>query len=347
MRTILTALACLVLTPVAFSQTPPAPFCAGGGPLATPIPFYLGSGRDSARVAIRLPEEMTGRIITTIRAHYSTPTGGAVPEEGWLANAEFAWGLIEGTDDYPGDFVGEYAFVPLRAHSEIRIGGWLDTPVEWQATVGHTWWLVGFWQKNAEFVRLTQSQRDSLVSIHTGQRDTVGWIGPLATKACTAFADPLSPLYGDMHCRLNGGVPEACTVYADANGFDSVICWKPSITWGEWTGAGLEVEVAHVDAASWIPSGVFDDAPSTEPADGNRLRASIAGSSLIITTIDAPHDYHVQVVNILGQTVVNHSGYADSGELRIPWSLGRPSGVYFCRIRTGQASYTVPVVNIK
>lgn len=347
MRTILTAVACLVLAPAAFPQTPPDTFCAGQGPLESPIPFYLGPGWDSARVAIRLPAEMSGRLITAVRAHYSAPTGGTVPEEEWLADAEYAWGLVEGSADRPGQSSHGFAQVPLRAFGELRAGGWLETPVEWQVPDGQTCWLVGYWQADAEFVRLTQCQRDSLVSIHTGYFDMSVWTGPLATKACTAFADPLSPLYGEFHCRMNGGKPVACTAYASGDGLDSTICWEPSASWNEWTGAGLQIEVAHVDPEQWIPSGVFDDEPATTSGRDNRLSATIAGASLIITTTEASSDYHLQVVNILGQTVVNHSGYANSGELRIPWSLERPSGVYFCRIWTGQHSYTVPVVNIK
>lgn len=113
---------------------------------------------------------------------------------------------------------------------------------------------------------------------------------------------------------------------------------------------GLMVEVAHGVPGLGTPSGIFDLSEPTGRGDGPPPHASVSGSTLSISIAADRSDgsYSLQVVNILGQTVVSHAGFtAGTGDLRIPWSANRPSGVYFCRIRLGNTSYTIPVVNVK
>lgn len=44
-------------------------------------------------------------------------------------------------------------------------------------------------------------------------------------SVCTTFANPSGPRYGEMVCYPKLGCAIACTVYADAAGADSTVCW--------------------------------------------------------------------------------------------------------------------------
>lgn len=107
------------------------------------------------------------------------------------------------------------------------------------------------------------------------------------------------------------------------------------------------VEVAHIDPSQWTPSGIFDSPADEGQRANQRLKASIAGSELVISLADSFQPYRLTIVNILGQTIVDEKGDWTPGEIRLPWSANRPSGVYFCRVSQGIDSYTVPFVNLK
>ena len=109
------------------------------------------------------------------------------------------------------------------------------------------------------------------------------------------------------------------------------------------------MEVAYGIPDQGTPSGIFDQ--EGERADPNRgIRAGITSGGLTVSLYPSSASYlpyDLSIVNILGQTIVSKAGMADFGQITIPWSADRPSGVYFCRIRLGQVNYTVPVVNLK
>jgi hypothetical protein len=122
--------------------------------------------------------------------------------------------------------------------------------------------------------------------------------------------------------------------------------------WQQYTNGGLMVEVTHSNPDQGTPAGILD--PETTLSDSKHaIHAGISSDGLTISldplsaASTAYLPFNLLVVNTLGQTVVSEAGMADFGQIRIPWSADRPSGVYFCRIRLGQTSYTVPVVNLK
>lgn len=120
-----------------------------------------------------------------------------------------------------------------------------------------------------------------------------------------------------------------------------------SNAWYPWTGGGLMVEVTYGPAGEDTPSGIFDEPARDDNRGSSVVRASVAGSELTVTVPSDLSPIRLQVVNILGQTVVSHTGMADFGVLRVPWSASHPSGVYFCRIQSGAETYAVPFVSVK
>lgn len=299
MRQILAVAVALLWAQTAFPQDTLETFKAGhGDPLGG---FFLGTDVDSGRVAIRLPESLAGRMIYHVRMLLRPPVenGGApVDDSLWVDKAGFAWGLATGTAEQPISPTLDVQAVDLKSHLELCVGGWSETSVEWPVLEGQTYWLVGYWQEDADFIRITQNQRD-----------TAGWIG----------------------------------IWPDQGRNEQ---------WGAWFGSGLMVEVAHGVPGLGTPSGILDLSEPTGRGDALSLHASVSGGALSISLEDASDwsnsSYALQVVNVLGQTVVSHAGHMpDAGELRIPWSANRPSGVYFCRIRLGNTSYSMPVVNMK
>lgn len=295
MRQILAVALCLLWAQTALSQDTLETFKAGYGDFAGG--FYIGDQAVGSRVAIRLPETLTGRMIYELRAQYLPPNTGAVSPEVWEENASFAWGLCEGTAEQPTIPTMDQVTVNLKSNPDLRTGGWEATQVEWPILEGRIYWLVGYWQTDAAFVRLTRNQ--------------------YATSA------------------INLGYEQ-----------DGSENWQP------WYSSGLEVEVAHGVPGLGTPSGILDLSEPTGRGDALSLHASVSGGALWISLEDASgwsnSSYALQVVNVLGQTVVSHAGHMpDAGELRIPWSANRPSGVYFCRIRLGNTSYSMPVVNMK
>lgn len=123
-------------------------------------------------------------------------------------------------------------------------------------------------------------------------------------------------------------------------------------TWQAWTGGGLMVEVAYGIPDAGTPSGILD-LETGSPRSSRPLYAAINSNGLVISLnphsdpLEPYSSFSLTVVNTLGQTVVSEAGIADFAQITIPWSANRPSGVYFCRIRLGSESHTVPVVNIK
>jgi hypothetical protein len=285
----------LLWATTATAQTPPDTFKAGFG--EAHAGFYLGDQVDSERVAILLPEELSGTVVYSIRASFRPPNTGAVSPEVWANSAKFTWGLSEGTAEQPEVATIYKAAVPLSNYPDLRIGGWATVQTEWAVLLGSRTWLIGYWHKNAKYVRLTQ-------------------------------VDP------DTNCVIAIGYKQS--------GVES---------WQMWSGTGLEVEVSYGAPGQGVPSGIFD--PVAIRPDSPSIRAGINFDGLTISlysaseTYESYSPYNLLVVNTLGQTVVREAGIADFGQIRIPWGADRPSGVYFCRIRLGQVSYTVPVVNLK
>jgi hypothetical protein len=62
--------------------------------------------------------------------------------------------------------------VVLNANPGLSAGGWVETPVEWPVLEGVTYWLIGYWQEKAGFVRLTSNQRNPQTTILVGYRDS-------------------------------------------------------------------------------------------------------------------------------------------------------------------------------
>lgn len=299
MRQVLAVAIALLWAQTALSQDTLETFKAGhGDPLGG---FFLGTDVDSGRVAIRLPESLAGRMIYQVRMLLRPPVenlGAPVDDSLWIAKAGFTWGLATGTAEQPTAPTPDIQAVDLKSRPELCAGGWSVTLVEWPVLEGQTYWLVGYWQEDADFIRITQNQRD-----------TSGWIG----------------------------------IWPDQGRNEQ---------WGAWFSSGLMVEVAHGVPGLGTPSGVLDLSEPTGRGESLSLHASVSGGDLSISLengSDWSHSpYSLQVVNVLGQTVVSQAGYLpDAGDLRIPWSANRPSGVYFCRIRLGKTSYSVPVVNVK
>lgn len=295
MRQILAVALGLLWAQTALAQDTLETFKAGQGDVVGG--FYINDAADSSRVAIRLPATISGRMIYAIRAQYLPPNTGAVSPEDWANNACFVWGLCEGTEEQPTLPTPDRVTVNLKSKPDLRMGGWEGTPVEWPALEGRIYWLVGYWQAGAGFVRLTRSQH------------------PTSAIALT----------------FEEGTGES---------------WQP------WSSSGLMVEVAYGVPGLGTPSGILDLSEPTGRGDGLAVHASVSGGALSISlenrTDWSNSSYALQVVNVLGQTVVSHTGNVpDAGELRIPWSANRPSGVYFCRIQLGNTSYAIPVVNLK
>jgi hypothetical protein len=297
MRQILAVALGLLWAQTALAQDTLETFKAGkDGPQ---IPFFVHDSIDSGRVAFLLPESLAGRMIYSLRTHLSQTNNGPVDEEKWLSHAAFSWGLSYGTSEQPLATSMDSEPLNLTSDPNLRVGGWVEVQVQWPVIEGQRVWLVGYWQRKAEFIRLTSNQYDPEVPVIIGFRS------------------------------------------------DSVDSWQfPASV------CGLMVEVAHGVPGLGIPSGVLDLSEPVDRGDFPPLHASVSGSTLSISLADRSDwshtSYTLQVVNVLGQTVVSHTGYMpDAGDLRIPWSANRPSGVYFCRIQLGSTSYTIPVVNLK
>lgn len=299
MRQILAVAIALIWAQTALCQDTLGTFKPGYGEPSSG--FFLGSGVDSGRVAIRLPETLAGRMIYQVRMLLRPPVenqGAPVDESLWLSKAGFVWGLATGTEEQPISQTADIQSVNLKAHPELRAGGWSETAVEWPVLEGPTYWLVGYWQDDADFIRITRNQYDQTCALALGYQQ--------------------------------GGIE----------------------SWQSWYSSGFEVEVAHGVPGLGTPSGILDLSEHTGGGDALSLHASVSGGALSISLENASDwsnsSYALQVVNVLGQTVVSHAGHMpDAGELRIPWSANRPSGVYFCRIRLGNTSYSMPVVNMK
>lgn len=287
---ILAALPVLILAAIANAQTVPETLLCGGGPIISR--FSVSEAADSARVAIRLPEDLSGTLITAIRAYYLQGQPDTTSAATWTAHAAFAWALHTGNAEQPGPVGDTPAIVPLSSNPNLRIGGWMDAPVNWQTLSGPTYWLVGYWRQNAAFVRLGSNQYN----------------------------------------------PDLTTMIGYVDGGSDV-----------WIGhaVGLMVEVHYLRPDQGPPSGIFDG-PALEAA-GERAVASarLEGGQLVVSLADASAPYTFSVVNILGQTLVSGSGVAPTGEIRLPWSVHRPSGVYYCRIVAGGVVTTIPLVHLK
>lgn len=295
MRQILAVAMALLWGQTAFPQDTLETFKAGYGDFAGG--FYISDQTHGNRVAIRLPEALAGRMVYSIRAQYLPPNTGAVSPEVWADSACFVWGLCQGTEEQPTLPATDRTTVNLKAKPDLRLGGWDETQVEWPIPEGQVYWLVGYWQAGAPFIRLTRNQY------------------PTSTIALT---------------------------------YDQV----GGESWQAWSSSGLMVEVAHGVPGLGTPSGILDLSGPTGRGDGLFLHASVSGGTLSISLENrsdwSSPSYSLQVVNVLGQTVVSNAGYTpDAGVLRIPWSANRPSGVYFCRIRLGNTSYSMSVVNVK
>ncbi len=168
----------------------------------------------------------------------------------------------------------------------------MESPVNWQILSGPTYWLVGYWQRYAAFVRL----------------------------------------------GANRYIPDLTTMIGYADGGNDV-----------WIGhaVGLMVEIHYLRPDQGPPSGIFDD-PALELARERAVAgARLEGPQLVVSLADASVPYTFSVVNILGQTLVSGSGGAPTGEIRLPWSIHRPSGVYYCRIVAGGVATTIPLVHLK
>ncbi|HWO57409.1 MAG TPA: hypothetical protein VNN55_07575 [bacterium] len=280
----------LFLATVSAAQTVPDTQFCGTGPINSR--FSVSETVDSARVAIRLPDALAGTLITSIRAYYLQGQPDTTSAATWAAHAAFAWALHTGNVDQPGPVADIPTAVSLSANPNLRIGGWVESPVNWQIHSGPTYWLVGYWQQNAAFVRLGANQYN----------------------------------------------PDLTTMIGYADGGSDV-----------WIGhaVGLMVEIHYLRPDQGPPSGIFDD-PASEPA-GERAVASarLEGPQLVVSLADASAPYTFSVVNILGQTLVSGSGAAPTGEIRLPWSIHRPSSVYYCRIVAGGVVTTIPLVHLK
>ncbi len=259
--------------------------------------FYLGTGVDSARVAIRLPANLDGKMIYSIRFLLRTPVEGPTDPAVWAQNARFTWGLSQGSGQQPISATSDKVTVPLNSNPDLALGGWSEAQVEWPVLLGYQYWLVGYWHRKAPFIRLTQNQRDPDCNIAIGYRQ---------------------------------------------EGVDN---------WQEWYSSGLIIEIAYGEPGLGVPSGILDIGENATGSRRNASYAAINGSTVsVYLNIDntAISPYRLEVVNILGQSVVSTSGYTDGDQLRVLWSAGRPSGVYFCRIRLGDGEVqTIPVVNVK
>jgi len=170
MKASLTALVCLLWTGSAAPQTPPDTFYAGIGGYQTP--FFVGPGVDSGKIAILLPAAISGRMITSISTYFASPNGGPVSSETWKESAAFAWGLSVGTGVEPGSPTVYTAPVELKTNTDLRIGGMVETAVEWPAIEGNTYWLIGYWQKDADFIRLGRNQLDLEETLLFGFEDS-------------------------------------------------------------------------------------------------------------------------------------------------------------------------------
>lgn len=290
MRTMLAVLACLIPALTATAQNTPQTFQAGAG--GTSVPFTPHPTNDSVRVAIRLPESVSGHMIFKVRAYFQESDNNPVSAETWAAKANFVWGLWTGNDDFPVAPTGDFTAVPLNLNPGLQLGGWYDSEVQWPALEGYTYWLIGYWVRDARFVRL------SSCNINLETEILVGY---------TEF---------------------------DEN------------QWVDWNG-GLRVEVTYGIPEEGTPSGIFVSPGQSRIGKGQTLRASFAGSELLLTFPASVYRYDLQVVNILGQTVVSTTGTADLGEARIHWGANHASGVYFCRVWADGQVQTVPIVNLK
>ena len=160
----------LLWASTASSQTPPDTFKAGIGEYLSP--FIVSTSVDSGKIAILLPESMSGRMITSIRAFYAPPNGGPVAPEIWMAEAAFTWGISKDSSGLPGAQSSGIEPVDLKSNPDIRIGAWVDSPVEWPVLEGYRYWLVGYWQRKATFIRLGRNQRDLSIPLTIGYAST-------------------------------------------------------------------------------------------------------------------------------------------------------------------------------
>ena len=205
--------------------------CRGGEGPATGAAFVEPNAAHG-RMAIRLPGEFGGRVVTEIAAYYREVNGASAEE--WATSGPMSWSIWADSQGGPGKPESEFLEVSFGSDPNLRIGGVRTDTCRLPIPPGGAW-LVASWPQGPEIVQLGTNSPSPGGYILMGYADEAGpqWVPLCMDMKGVGLAVQAVLIDPDSLDCLRGGLarPTQTLILQDGAGTKSEVCDTIVLPW--------------------------------------------------------------------------------------------------------------------